>query len=256
MNEQVKRIAYELKFFGIHQNFEARVAEAVAQSLHPAEFLSLLLQDEHLYRKDRLSNSLTKRAKFRHQADIEDWDMSFERGISKPKLKELSLLSFQTNKENLIVLGRTGEGKTQLAISIGRKVCQSSQSVAFLPVNLMFEEVLAARAAGKMISYLTRLNQTQVIILDDFGLRNYTHEEANVLVELLEGRVKKGPIIVTSQVDPKGWCKLFEDPVIAEAIVDRMVNPSQKIKLSGGSYRERLNLPSNRKTIAQDSMLN
>ena len=84
----------------------------------------------------------------------------------------------------------------------------------------------------------------------------YTHEEANVLVELLEGRVKKGPIIVTSQVDPKGWLKLFEDPVIAEAIVDRMINPSQKIRLTGGSYRERLNLLPGGKAIAQEAMLN
>jgi DNA replication protein DnaC len=103
---------------------------------------------------------------------------------------------------------------------------------------------------------LNRLNQTHVIIFDDFGLRSYTHEEANVLVELLDGRVKKGPIIVTSQVDPKGWYKLFEDPVIAEAIVDRMVNPSQKIKLTGGSYRERLNLLPNGKSVEQKALLN
>lgn len=256
MMEPTRRLANELKFFGIHQNLEARAAEAVASQLHPLEFLSLLLQDEKLFRQDRLSKSLTKRAKFRHQADIEDWDTSYDRGLTKPKLKELAQLSFQKNKQNLIILGRTGEGKTQLAICLGRKACQNSQSVAFLPVNLMFEEVLAARAAGKLLSYLQRLNQTQVLILDDFGLRSYTHEEANVLVELLEGRVKKGPIIVTSQVDPKGWYKLFEDPVIAEAIVDRMINPTQRLQLKGGSYREKLNSLSNGKSLAENHPLN
>lgn len=256
MNEQVNNIANELKLFGIHQNLEARAAEAVANGLHPIEFLNLLLQDEKLFRKDRLSRSLTKRAKFRHQADIEDWDTSYDRGLTKAKLKELSLLSFQKNKQNLIILGKTGEGKTQLGISIGRKACSEGQSVAFLPVNLMFEEVLAARAAGRLLGYLHRLNQTQIIILDDFGLRGYSHEEANVLVELLEGRVKKGPIIITSQVDPKGWHKLFEDPVIAEAIVDRMVNPSQRLHLKGGSYRERLNLPTSGKSLADHKVLN
>ncbi|MBK9038360.1 MAG: ATP-binding protein [Bdellovibrionales bacterium] len=141
----------------------------------------------------------------------------------------------------MIILGRTGEGKTHLAITLGRKICQENLSVSFLPVNLMFEEVLAARSSGKMIGFLTRLNSTQVLILDDFGLRQYSHEEANVLVELLEARARKGPVIVTSQIDPKGWFKLFEDPVIAEAIVDRMINPSQRINLKGGSYREKLN---------------
>jgi DNA replication protein DnaC len=255
MHELTKSLANELKFFGIHHNLEARAAEAVSGSLHPLEFLGLLLQDEKLARQDRLSRSLTKRAKFRHQADIEDWDTSYDRGLTKPKLKELALLSFQKNKQNLILLGKTGEGKTQLAICVGRKACQDGQSVAFLPVNLMFEEVLAARAAGKFLGYLQRLNQTQVLILDDFGLRGYTHEEANVLVELLEGRVKKGPIIVTSQVDPKGWFKLFEDPVIAEAIVDRMINPAQRLQLKGGSYRERLNLLPNGKALAEKPML-
>jgi len=256
MNQQANNIANELKLFGIHQNLEARAAEAVAHSLHPLEFLSLLLQDEKLYRKDRLSKSLTKRAKFRHQADMEDWDTSYERGLTKSKLKELSLLAFQKNKQNLIILGKTGEGKTQLAISIGRRACREGQSVGFLPVNLMFEEVLAARAAGKLLGYLHKLNQTQMIILDDFGLRGYSHEEANVLVELLEGRVKKGPVIITSQVDPKGWHKLFEDPVIAEAIVDRMVNPSQRLQLKGGSYRERLNLPTGGNSLAEIKVLN
>ena len=255
MNEQANSIANELKLFGIHQNLEARAAEAVAQGLHPLEFLSLLLQDEKLFRKDRLSKSLTKRAKFRHQADIEDWDTSYDRGLSKAKLKELSLLSFQKNKQHLLILGKTGEGKTQLGICLGRRACREGQSVAFLPVNLMFEEVLAARAAGRLLGLLHRMNQTQVLILDDFGLRGYSHEEANVLVELLEGRVKKGPIIVTSQVDPKGWHKLFEDPIIAEAVVDRMINPSQRLQLKGGSYRERLNLLPQGNSLAEKSML-
>lgn len=255
MNEQANLIANELKLFGIHQNLEARAAEAVANGLHPIEFLNLLLHDEKLFRKDRLSKSLSKRAKFRHQADIEDWDTSYDRGLTKNKIKELAHLSFQKNKQNLIVLGKTGEGKTQLAISIGRRACREGQSVAFLPVNVMFEEVLAARAQGRFLGYLNRLNQTQVLILDDFGLRSYSHEEANVLVELLEGRVKKGPIIVTSQVDPKGWHKLFEDPVIAEAVVDRMINPSQRLQLKGGSYRERLNVLPSGNSLADSKVL-
>lgn len=256
MHEQAKRTAYELRFFGIHQNLDSRSAQAVANNMHPSEFLALILQDEQNFRRDRLSKSLTKRAKFRHQADIEDWDTSFDRGLSKAKLKELSVLSFMKNKQNLLILGRTGEGKTHMAISLGRKICQENMSVSFLPVNLMFEEVLAARAAGKILGYLGRLNQTQVLILDDFGLRNYTHEEANFLVELLEARAKKGPVIITSQVDPKGWFKLFEDPIIAEAIVDRMINPSQRIHLQGGSYREKLNLLPKGKSLEEKAMLN
>ena len=154
--------------------------------------------------------------------------------------KDLLQLQFIKQKNNLLLLGKTGAGKTHLAITLGRKICESNLSVMFLPMTLMFEEVIVAKSAGKLLGYLNKLNQTQVLILDDFGLRNYTHDEANVLVELLEARSKKGPVIVTSQVDPEGWYKLFEDPVIAEAVVDRLKNPSQKIQLIGPSYREKL----------------
>lgn len=246
MNEQVRQLAYEMRLIGLHQSFESRAVDAVKNGLHPLEFLNLILQDEKNYRKDRLSKSLTKRAKFRHQADLEDIDLSYDRGLTKPKIKDLMQLQFIRDKTNLLLLGKTGAGKTHLAISLGRKICSENLSVMFLPMTLMFEEVIVAKSAGKLLNYLNRLNQTQVLILDDFGLRNYTHDEANVLVELLEARSKKGPVIVTSQVDPQGWLKLFEDPVIAEAIVDRLKNPSQKIQLIGPSYREKLaanNLP-------------
>jgi len=85
------------------------------------------------------------------------------------------------------------------------------------------------------------LTKTKVLILDDLGLRNYTHEEATSVVDILEERYQNGPVIVTSQVEPQGWLKLFEDPVIAEAIVDRLIHPCQKITLNGErSYREKI----------------
>jgi DNA replication protein DnaC len=256
MNEQVRRLSHELRLFGIHSSFEARAQDAVSRSQHPLEFLALVLEDERLARKDRLAKSLTTRAKFRHQADIQDWDTSFDRGLTRAQIKELSVLAFYHANENLIICGRTGEGKTHLGIALGRRLCQEGLSVAFLSVNLMFEEVLAARAAGKLIGYLNRLNQTRVLIFDDFGLRNYTHEEATVLVELLEARARKGPVIVTSQVDPKGWLKLFEDPVIAEAIVDRLQHPSRRLQLKGGSYRERLSSLPRGKSVATEPVFN
>ena len=108
-------------------------------------------------------------------------------------------------------------------------------------MNLLFEEILSEKASGKYLAFIKRINKANILILDDFGLRNYTHEEATTLTDVLEERYQKGSVIITSQVDPKGWTKLFEDPVIAEAITDRLIHPSQTITLKGGSYREKLN---------------
>lgn len=241
MLDQIKNISHRLRLFGIHASCDRRAAEAVSGQLHPLEFLRLILEDETLSRKNRVAKRLGTQAHFRFGASLEDWDSSFNRGLTPQKLKELSLLSFLHNKENLLILGKTGEGKTHLAIALGKRLCQEGNKTLFLPVNFLFEEISAARASGKYLSYLKSLIKKETIILDDFGLRNYTHEEATSLMDLLEERYQKGIVILTSQVNPEGWIKLFEDPVIAEAIVDRLVHPSQKIILKGGgSYREKL----------------
>lgn len=118
-------------------------------------------------------------------------------------------MSFFHALENLLIVGKTGQGKTHLSMAIGRKLCQENISAVFLPMNFMFEEVLAARTSGKYLNYVRKLTQSKVLVFDDFGLRNYTHEEATVLVDILEDRHRKGSVIVTSQVEPKGWLKLL-----------------------------------------------
>jgi len=240
ISDQTRLLAHQLRLFGIHGHMERRAAEALASQMHPLEFLRLLLEDEALFRKDRVAKTLATRAGFRSQAAIEDWDATYDRGIVKAKLKELATLAFFAGKENLLLFGKTGEGKTHLAVALGRRLCAEGISTTFVPVNLLFEEIAAAKAAGKYLQLLQQLNKAKVLVLDDFGLRSYTHDEATALVDLLEERYQRGVVIVTSQVDNRGWTKLFEDPVVAEAIVDRLVHPSQRVVLKGGSYRERL----------------
>lgn len=238
--DQVRMLAHQLRLYGIHAAIEHRAAQALADGQHPLEFVRLLLDDEVLERKNRLAKTLTTRAKFRHVAALEDFDTSYERGISKARMKELASLGFYHRKENLLLFGKTGEGKTHLAIALGHRLCTEALRTTFVPVNFLFEEVAAAKAAGKYLSFIRTLNQSKVLILDDFGLRKYTHEEATVLIDLLEDRYQKGSVVVTSQVSDKGWQKLFDDPVIAEGIVNRLTEPACKVVLSGGSYRERL----------------
>lgn len=257
INDQVRQLAHTLRVFGVHAHFEARANEAQGKGLSHLEFLKLVLEDEMMQRRERVAKGLMTRAKFRSVSDLEDWDQTFDRGLTRPKLRELSSHSFVENNENLLILGKTGEGKTHLAVAIGRRLCADGISTLFMPVNFLFEEVLAARAQGKYLGFVKRLSSTKVLVLDDFGLRNYTHEEACVLVDLLEDRHRKGSVIVTSQADPRGWAKLFEDPVIAEAIVNRLEHPSQRLNLKGGSYREKLQpkLPTAKK-LAEEKLLN
>jgi DNA replication protein DnaC len=238
MNAAVQSLAGKLRLNGIYHGFEKRITEAVASSLHPAEFLRLILEDESLSRKNARGMMLTRRAKFRSQCDLENWDQSKPRGISKVKLKELAGISFCKKKENLIIRGATGVGKTHLAIALGRILCRNEVSVSFWSLNLLFEHLQAEKIAGRYLAALAKIAKSEVVILDDFGLRNYTHDEAIMLLEILEERYGKGIAIVTSQVEPEGWKTLFEDRVVSEAIVDRLHNPSDNITLTGESFRK------------------
>ena len=191
-------------------------------------------------RQERTAKMLSTRAKFRSGASLEEWDHNHERGLTKAQFREVATLSFYQNRENLLIVGNTGAGKTHLAIALGKKLCSENVVVQFFSVNLLFEECQAEKAAGRYLNLIRRMKGVPVLILDDFALRTYNHDEANVLMDILEERYQKGSVLVTSQVDPKGWGKCFEDPVIAEAITDRLTKPSRQVTLKGPSYRDKL----------------
>jgi DNA replication protein DnaC len=235
MIDQVRNLSHELRLFGIHAEAERRAREGA----DPLTFLASLLQDEKEHRRERTAKALVTRAKFRSSATLADWDHSLDRGLSRLRLKELTRGDFFHRKENLLVVGPTGCGKTHLAIALGKALCEQGIRTKFFSTNLLFEEIRAEKSAGTYLRWLKTLSQTPVIILDDFGLRNYAHDEAVCLMDLLEERYRKGIVIVTSQVAPASWQKNIEDPVIGEAISDRLRNPAAEIVLKGQSYRER-----------------
>jgi DNA replication protein DnaC len=236
----MKKMSSELRLVGVHHSIDRLAAIAVKDALHPLEYLQLVLDEEKRHRKESSARTLKTRAKFRSDAELEDWDHDFPRGLTKAQFKECASLRFHTNRENLLILGSTGMGKTHLAIALGKKLCSENIRVQFYSVNFLFEEAHTEKISGKYLQFIKKIRSASVIILDDFGLRTYTHEEAQILIDILEERYLKGSIIITSQVDINGWGKLFADPVISEAIIDRLSQPSQRVVIKGvKSYREK-----------------
>lgn len=238
--EQTKRLAADLRLRGLLHGLEARYAEVQATGMSPIDFLRAILEDEKMHRKNVQSQKLLSKAKFRFKSDLEDFDMSYDRGLGKAKLKEVTSLGFYIDNKNLIITGKTGCGKTHLAQALGRRLCQDGVSTFFYSTNLLFEEIASEKMAGKLLAFINKASKAGVLIFDDFGLRNYSHDETMVLLDVLEARAKRGATIITSQINPKGWISLFQDPVSGEAIVDRMTKPSLSIHLDGGSYRDKL----------------
>ena len=236
----MKKACSELRLIGVYQSIDRLSNIAVKDGLHPLEYLRLVLEEEKRHRKEMSAKTLKTKAKFRSDAELEDWDHEFPRGLTKAQFKECASLRFYENRENLLILGSTGMGKTHLAIALGKKLCSENIKVQFYSVNFLFEEAFSEKISGRYLQFIKKVRNASVIILDDFGLRTYTHEEAQILVDILEERYLKGSIIITSQVDIGGWGKLFADPVISDAIIDRLSQPSQRVVIKGAkSYREK-----------------
>lgn len=237
MNETLE-LMNDLKFFGMKRSLEYRLGEAVQSDLSHQEFMTFLLEDEHLYRKNKRSEMLRKRAKFRERVYLEDFFIDKSRGITKSMVQQFKSLYFIDHFENLIFVGGTGAGKSFLAQAIGHAACMGGVESYFISANRLFKEIEIAEAQGNYLTYMNRLSmRVKLLIIDDLGLRNYTHKEANILYEVLEDRYRKGPIIITSQVKPQGWKSLFEDEVIAEAILDRLTSCAHIVDVRGDSFR-------------------
>lgn len=236
MNEAIG-LLNELKFIGMKEALEYRITEAMQGSLAHSDFLALLLEDEQIYRRSRRSEMLRKRAKFNVYASLDEFKSSSKRGITKASVKQFKTMNFYQSKENLIFIGGTGAGKSFLAQAIGHEACNQCMETIYVSVNRLFKEIEVAEASGTYLNYLAKLSRAKILILDDFGLRNYSHEEANIIYDILEERYQKGSTIITSQVKPQGWKVLFEDEVIAEAIVDRLTACAHIIDVTGDSFR-------------------
>jgi len=222
------------------ESIEHRLSRAMKEDQSHQDFLSMLLEDERLYRMNHKSNLLRKRAKFRDRASLEEFAILPERGINKTMIRQLQGLHFMDNFENIIFYGKTGAGKTFLAQAIGHTACGAGRDAIFVSVDILFHQLEIANKNGTYLNLLNRLSRTQLLIIDDFGLRNYSHHEATILCQLLENRYRKNSTIITSQVKPKGWKSLFEDSVIADAIIDRAESCAHliEIKIKGDdTYR-------------------
>lgn len=235
--KELNDLINQLKFFGIKEGLEYRLTQAMKDNTSYQDFLTLLFEDERLYRENCRSSKLRKRAKFKDRASLEEFDCSTQRGVSKSMIRQMQTLHFMNSYENLIFYGQTGAGKSYLAQAIGHTACQSGKETLFISVNILFHQIQAAEKSGTYLSFLQRMAKAQLLILDDFALRNYTHQEATILYQILDDRYHKASTIITSQVKPLGWKNLFEDPVIAEAIINRMSSCAHSIELKNGNYR-------------------
>jgi DNA replication protein DnaC len=229
----------QLHLSGILTGLEGRVREAEAGKWSYREFLARLVEDEVERRGQNALAARLKRATLNTSKTIESFDFNFNPNIARPQVLRWASLEFVHQKRNLLIYGLTGVGKSHLVQAIGNCACRVGLNVLFTSTDKMLKHLAAGRADKSVERRLKSYLRPQLLILDDFGLKELPPTGAEDLYEVISGRYEEGSIILTSNRAPEEWGDWLGKPLLASAMLDRLADKAESLLITGPSYRGR-----------------
>jgi DNA replication protein DnaC len=229
----------ELKLYGMQKAFASSLQIQQEQQLTVDEMLAFLIESEYNYRQTIRIKGALSRAKFRYHASIENINFTQERGLSKNTFLRLADCSFVGKKENVIITGPTGVGKSYLASALGHQACIMGYKVKYYNMGKLFSTLKMSKADNSYMKEIGRIEKQDVLILDDFGLHPIDPVTRISLLEIIEDRHGRSSTIIASQIPVNGWHELLEEKTIADAILDRIVHTAHRVELIGESLRKK-----------------
>jgi DNA replication protein DnaC len=202
------------------------------------ERFALLVDREATERDNKRLKTRLRYASLRQNAVIEDVDTKTPRGLDRALFQMLADGEWIERHQNLLIVGKTGVGKSWIACALGHKACRDNRSVLYHRVPRLFDALALARGDGRLDRLLRSLARVELLILDDWGLSPLTDDQRRDLLEILEDRHGRGSTMVTSQLPVEHWHETIGDPTIADAILDRLVHNAHRLILKGESLRK------------------
>lgn len=211
--------------------------QAASKQWSFVEFLDHLTQAELTGRAERLVARRIREARFPFLKTLDQFDFTFQPSVKERQIRDLATTRFVAHGENVLLLGPPGVGKTHLAVAIGMAAIQQGLSVSFYSVADLLDVLLREAKADRLNQRLQTLMRPHLLILDEMGYFPIDKRAAQLLFQLISRRYNKGSIILTSNKSYGEWGEIFADPVLASAMLDRLLHLSTTLNIRGQSYR-------------------
>jgi len=234
---QIEGYMKALKLNGILPVYRELSEKATRGKLQYEEYLALLLEEEVKRKIEGSIKAKIGKARFPFLKTIEEFDFSFQPNLGEKEVIRLSSLDFIEQRGNVIFLGPPGVGKTHLSVGLGIKACMAKYRVVFTSAQRLIDGLMLSQRDGSIMERLLSYSRLHLLIIDELGYMPITREQANLLFQLISIRYEKGSIILTSNYNFDEWGKIFEDSVVATAIIDRLVHHARIFYINGSSYR-------------------
>lgn len=238
--DEIETQLISLKLDGMANTLRELITSRSYIEMTAEEIIGQMVIAQRHENKAKLVGRLKRAAKFRFDAHPEDIKWNPDRGLDKPKIRSLFLPDWSFNKENILLSGSTGTGKSWLACAIGLALIRQGLSVKYYRVTPLLNEMRLARLDGTIAKRRRLLAKPHLLILDDFGIVPIEESAKEDLFEILEVRTDVGSTLIAGQLAPSEWHNYLESKHLADAIMDRVVQRAHVIELKGDTLRETL----------------
>ena len=241
--EETIRKLTEMKLLAMASVLRELIAAPPGNALSLDEAIGMIVDREWTDRDNRrLARRLKEARLTTSSASLEDVTCDSARGIDKPLVRQLASIAWVRNKQNVIITGATGTGKSYLSAALAHAACRGGLRAMCTRVPRLLNELAIARADGSYATFLARIAKVDVLVLDDFLIAPMKDAERRDLLEVLEDRYDRSSTVITSQLATKTWHEQLTDPTIADAICDRVVHNAHVVTLRGESIRKKKRL--------------
>lgn len=208
-----------------------------SNNLSFTEGLQKLSNYEVDFKEKNASKSMIKAAAFPFVKTVEDYDFEFQPCVNKQEILELATLRFMENAENIVFLGSSGVGKTHLATSIGIVAASKRYSTYFIKCHDLLQQLKRAKLENRLENKLKYINRYKLLVVDELGYLPIDKEDSNLFFQVIDMRYEKKSTILTTNINFNDWDSIFNDAIVANAILDRVLHHSKVITINGRSYR-------------------